>query len=1285
MPDDRFESALAEMLLAEERGETLDLSRVLQTAPELETRLREFFRNRDGFDRLAPQLAPTATHRAAPPPELPPGSQLGEYAVVEEVGRGGRGIVYRVRDPELNRALAIKVLRPELRDEPDAVRRFLEEAQVMSQLQHPGIVPVHAVGQLPDGRPYFAMKLVQGRTLAALLAERPVPADDLPHFLGIFQQVCQAMAYAHSRGVIHRDLKPSNIMVGAFAEVQVMDWGLAKVLAADMAGQAHAPGEPEPVTAGAADTIRTVRTEGTGLSSADGLVVGTVAYMAPEQADGQVEQLDPRTDVFGLGALLCEILTGLPPYAGAPAWKLHLLAAAGNLADALGRLERCGADAELIALAKDCLAPERQRRPPDAGAVAQRLAMYLAAVQERLRQAELEKAAAQARAEESHATVRAERRARRLTAGLAAAVLLLLGVGGGTAWWLQQQEQTRAADAALHRQRTDSEVTVAMSDARLLREQAMGTPLGDGGRFREALAAAQKAFVLAETGEASAPLRHQAANLVADLGREKAAAERDRRLVARLWEVGGPQELRLSTGEQGETLQLAKLNSDEQFALAFRDWGLDVHATPTREAAARLLARPAAVVTEVVAALDAWAIYRGLGTKSEAGWQQLADLAAALDDPADSRRRELRALLARKRLPAERALGELSRAFLPLTALSGVVPGEDRKRLRALAAQTKTATEPALGLAILTRALWVAGDEVLAEKLLRDAIRVRPGEVLLHQALGPLLQLQHPPRWHEAVECYVAARALRPQLGTSLANAYLKAGRVDDGLALWKDLVDQDPRNPWMHFQRGRALSYLRRHTEAAAEYRSAIALKSDFADAHFNLGVSLYFTGQYAEAAASCREAIRWEPGNKKTHVNLGVALLKQARPKEAEAQFRKAVRLDEHDPVSYSNLAKSLFDQGRYLESEKACDKAIRLKPDFAGAYVNLGNALQQQRRFDEAEAAFRQAIHLKPDHPGVRHDLGAALLDQGRHEEAEAVFRDAIRLTPEDFRAYSSLAIALAGLRRYQEAETACRDALDRKPDDDKTLNNLGNILKHLGRYQEAAAFCRRAIKIKPDEHKTHYVLGIALLGTGRFRDAQTAFADVVRLAPPGDPLSQSAVAYMRHCEHLLMLANRLPAIRSGKEKPAGAAEARELGWICLVTGDYALGVRLYAAAFAAAPDPTNHIHLGHRYGAACCAVLAAAALKADDRERPRLRRQALDWLRADLAFWEHQAEARDTGSRARMQQALWTWQNHPELASVRPKEGLATLPDAERSAWEKLWADVEALRKGLREAK
>ena len=152
------------------------------------------------------------------------------YRFDGEIARGGMGAVLRGRDVDLGRDLAVKVLLEKYVNRPDVARRFIEEAQIGGQLQHPGVVPVYDIGRFGD-RPFFTMKLVKGQTLAAIFGEREQPTDDRPRLLGIALQVSQAMAYAHAKGVIHRDLKPANIMVGAFGEVQVMDWGLAKVLA----------------------------------------------------------------------------------------------------------------------------------------------------------------------------------------------------------------------------------------------------------------------------------------------------------------------------------------------------------------------------------------------------------------------------------------------------------------------------------------------------------------------------------------------------------------------------------------------------------------------------------------------------------------------------------------------------------------------------------------------------------------------------------------------------------------------------------------------------------------------------------------------------------------------------------------------------------------------------------------------------------------------------------------------------------------------------------------------
>jgi hypothetical protein len=372
-----------------------------------------------------------------------------------EIARGGMGAVFKGRDVDLGRDIAVKMMLETHKGRTEMLQRFVEEAQIGGQLQHPGIVPVYELNQTRDRRPYFTMKLVKGQTLAVLLKQRPEGQQDLPRFLGIFEQVCRTMAYAHARGVVHRDLKPSNIMVGNFGEIQVMDWGLAKILAS---------GGCQPPGTGAdreVDTPRSPMREETQAGS----ILGTPAYMSPEQARGEVDTLDERCDVFGLGAILCVILTGQPPHPSADRMVLNRLARHAELGATRARLNACGADAALITLAKQCLQADKEDRPRDAGVVSQAVTAYLESVQARLKQAEVDRAAAQARAgaEQARATAEqaradeeqrrrqaeqarahTERQRRRLTVALAAAGLLLVAGAGAAGWWYQQDQLEQA-------------------------------------------------------------------------------------------------------------------------------------------------------------------------------------------------------------------------------------------------------------------------------------------------------------------------------------------------------------------------------------------------------------------------------------------------------------------------------------------------------------------------------------------------------------------------------------------------------------------------------------------------------------------------------------------------------------------------------------------------------------------------------------------------------------------------------------------------------------------------
>ncbi|NIR45368.1 MAG: serine/threonine protein kinase [Gemmatimonadetes bacterium] len=257
------------------------------------------------------------------------------YTVTEEIARGGMGTVYRATDGVLDREVAIKVSNTQS-GHKELDDRMRTEARVLARLEHPGIVPIHDAGRTPDGRAYYVMKRVQGRTLVEYLQT----TDDLNELLGIFERICEPVAFAHDRGCVHRDLKPENIMVGAFGEVLVMDWGVAKLL-----DEPH----PEPVDDGGGG----LETDGT----RPGTVMGTRGYMPPEQARGQIDAIDQRADVYALGAILFTMLTGssAPP-------------AAADVSDLLGR--RRGIPKRLRAICARAMAPDAEDRYPGAGRLA---------------------------------------------------------------------------------------------------------------------------------------------------------------------------------------------------------------------------------------------------------------------------------------------------------------------------------------------------------------------------------------------------------------------------------------------------------------------------------------------------------------------------------------------------------------------------------------------------------------------------------------------------------------------------------------------------------------------------------------------------------------------------------------------------------------------------------------------------------------------------------------------------------------------------------------------------
>jgi tetratricopeptide (TPR) repeat protein len=675
-----------------------------------------------------------------------------------------------------------------------------------------------------------------------------------------------------------------------------------------------------------------VHPSGSGVSSRVGEVLGTPAYMAPEQARGEVDQLDDRCDVFGLGGILCAVLTGLPPYRG-PTMSDYLRQASGvELEDAFTRLDGCGAEPELVHLAKQCLAADREARPRDAGAVAQAVIDYQAGVEERLRRAELERAQAAIEARE-------ERKRRRLAVALAAAVVGLVLVAGGAAWWLERQHARQQEERARREAQTRQAVALALERAEAALRQ------GNWGEADKALAEA--ASRMADDGPAD--LREPLLRLRNDRGRATRLQEIS---VNRL--AGGPsfqvavaysdldrdarkEEVRLDRSVWVEG-QFDEARAAAAYAREFAEAGL-AELEPGAVAAA---VRVSPIRDVWIATLDDWALVE----PDVARRARLLQTARQVDP--DPWRDQLRD-------PAV---------------------WEDQQALERLAAAISVAEVSPQLLALLSERLAALGGDVLP--LLDAAQQQHPTAFRINLLLGKKLIPVTGPEGAAAPGFLRAALVAQPEsiaVLNNLAVALYTRRRLDEALIVLDKALRIAPRHAMLHLHRGHVLRDQGWPDEAAGAYEEAARCDPKLVDAPYNLGVVRYAARRFAEAEAAFRTATQVDATYVRAQVLLGLALHAQTKLEEAAVALETARKLQPDSFAVWFHLGMVRYDQRRSDEAIAAFKKAASVAPKHVTVRRFLGQALFQKGQFAEAREVFRGGLELVAP-PDPAHKMLTAL---------------------------------------------------------------------------------------------------------------------------------------------------------------------------------------------------------------------------------------------------------------------------------------------------------------------
>jgi tetratricopeptide (TPR) repeat protein/tRNA A-37 threonylcarbamoyl transferase component Bud32 len=966
------------------------------------------------------------------------------YELRGQLGRGGMGVVHAAFDRALRREVAYKLMHGK-RVDAEALARFVHEAQVTSQLEHPNIIPVHELGRTDAGEPYFTMKKVRGTTLKDRLRDArdalnrggdPWAVFPLGERIDVLRKVLDAMGIAHELGVIHRDLKPENIMVGRHGEVLVMDWGLARLIGSD-------PDSGSVVIATDRDESGSHRTQ-------SGTVAGTPAYMSPEQARGEIELMDQRSDLFAVGALLYEMLTLAPPYDGAA--NLVVVAKAAK------------ADFEPVTVrAHKTMGRHAYRIPKDLAAIAEKA--MSADPADRYEWAATMRLDLDAWAESRPTTARranplesAARWTRRnpttaITGSLALVFVLVFAALIGRLQLADNQAElasARAESERRDRERSDALAQAAESardaaEARAAREEADRIAA-------EAKAASEEADRIAaeaKAAEQEAVLRAQS------IGRRDAAVERFVQLYA---------------------AKEAKGQSDDEFAAELGEDRLQLFLA----ALDRLIDEVAPLTGLELDAADYF--YRGLIHDT------MGDFAAAIADYSEAIRIDPElASVYNNRGNAEASLGNHDAAIADYSEAIRIDPGD------ATAYNNRASSQDSLGnyeaaIADYSQAIRVDPDFAIAYKN-RGTARYSHGE------------------YEAAIADYSEAIRVNPEYTLAYNQrgiAHESLGNYEAAIADYSEAIRTDPGYAMAHNNRGLAQESLGNHEAAIKDYTEAIRIDPGYVEAHVSRGSSQHSLGNYEAAIADYAEAIRIDPECAMAYYNRGLTQYSYGNYEAAIADYSEAIRLLPEDHPEYAaahiNRGNAHQSFGNHGAAIADYSKAIRIDPNHHGAYFNRGRSQQVLGNHDAAIADYSEAIRINPEPAvGYHSQRGHAHALLGNLDAAVADFSEVIRLDPQNAWAYNNRGLAQESLGKHDAAFADYAEAIRHNPDYALAYFNRGNAHTWHRNYDAAIADYSEAIRINPEFVDAYFNRGIAQASLGKYELAIEDYSGAIRVNP------------------------------------------------------------------------------------------------------------------------------------------------------------------------------------------